>query len=94
MKSEHNIIFGHAPFHQIIRDAALRAVVLNPNLSVLDVDVQHGPANAFLIILTHVDQFIMVALRVKNGFDFNLTVGRFMISIFFDQSFHVGSVLF
>jgi hypothetical protein len=82
LKTQDDLFFRYAGRDQPIRSTFFGAIVLNPDLAVLDVDVQYAAVNSFLTVPPDVDQLIMSLDRVDDRFDVDLAIRRFVSAIF------------
>src|SRR5947209_7167301 len=86
MESEHDILPGNAGCHKFFRHGTRSAVVLHPHLPRLNIHVDDGAMYAALAVPTNVEHLVMIPLRVRNRFGFDLSVRRFVPRILLHHS--------
>jgi hypothetical protein len=82
MKAQHDILARYARGSQLLSDGTRGAIVLDPHLAALDIDVDDGAMNPANTIPTDVHQLIVVTFGVFDDFGLNLAMGRFVPRIF------------
>jgi hypothetical protein len=80
-KTENDILSRHTRLHKLDRYAGGRAIVLNPDFSVDDVDVNYHAMHATAPLPTYTNEFIVVVLIVKNQFRPDIPHGGLIVRV-------------
>jgi hypothetical protein len=59
----------------------LSRVVQDPNFVISDINMHETLMDPTLVMPSHMDNLVSVMLKIKNGFDFNVPVGGFSLSM-------------
>ncbi len=94
MKRQNNFVFRDSQLNQIIGNAVFRAVVLNPDFIVFDVEMQHLAVNPFVAVPTQNVYLVMIIRVIKNRLHFKLVITRFYLAVFAQNFFDSRSEFF
>src|SRR6185437_1422612 len=73
LEREHDVLRGDARGQQIIDDAGARPVVLDPDLPVMHVEVEHGAMHPRRAVPAAVDELVVPLRVVTDGLDADVT---------------------
>jgi hypothetical protein len=82
LKTQDDLIFRHPGRDQPIGNPILSAIVLNPDLGVLDINVHQEAVNPAVTVPSDVHQLVMALDRIEYRFDLDLAIGQLMSAIF------------
>ncbi len=85
MKRQDDIFFGYTKLNQLVCDATFCAVMLNPNLVVLDINMNQLAMNSALIVPTDRHQLIMVTLQIENKLHLDIAIGGLILAVGFEH---------
>ncbi len=74
VERQHDVVFGHAECNQVIGNPTFSAIVLNPNLVVLEIDVHETVMDSLLPQPTHNSELVVIADGIKDELPFDLAV--------------------
>jgi hypothetical protein len=83
-KAKDNVLTGNPRLYQIQGDPRRGAIMLNPNLAVNEVEVQHRAMHPTRPIPTDVHDLIVILLGINNDFHLNLSV-RWFVTVVLDE---------
>jgi len=67
MKRQDDVLLGHAGGFEFVDDWPIRSVVLDPNLSIDDVQVQNWTVDSPVAIPSHIENFVVVRNWIDDG---------------------------
>jgi len=73
---------------QLISNTNLSAIILNPNLVTLEIDMNRTSINPPILVPTCPNHLIMFPLFVKTRVSFYFPIGRFSLAIFSENFFN------
>lgn len=76
VKSEDDVLFGDASIDEFEGDAAFRAVVLDPDFVVADVEVEDAAVDALFVVPADLDELVSIAAVIKDEFGFEFWVAE------------------
>ena len=82
LKAQDDLAFRHSGRDQAIGNPVLGPIVLNPDLTILYVNVHETAVNPTLTVPSDVHKLVMAPDRVEYRLDFNVAVGRLMSAVF------------
>src|SRR5262249_11759094 len=86
VEGQHDVLARDARRQQLVGHGLVGAVVLNPDLAVLDVKVDDGAVDAPDAVPADVHHLVMVLLGVHDRLRVDLAVGRLIARILLDQA--------
>jgi len=75
LECQHDMVFGNASGLEVVRDASLCAVMLNPHLAIDDVDMDQRCMNAFVLVPSHGHEEIVVLRAIEHRIEVDFTIG-------------------
>src|SRR5262249_8703552 len=94
MKPQDDVLARNPGGHQLFGDRARRAVVLDPDLAAVDVDMHDGPVHAAHAVPADVHDFVVVPFGVHDGLRLDLPVPGFVPGIVLDEAAHDLTIAF
>jgi hypothetical protein len=85
MKPQDDILARDAGRHQLLRDRARRAVILDPHLTITDVDMHNHAVDAADAVPADVEDLVVVPITVHDGLRLDLAVRGLVPSILLDE---------
>jgi hypothetical protein len=82
LKTQDNLTFRHPGSDEPIGNPFLSAIVLNPDLAVLDINMHDAAVNPALTMPPDVHQLVMALDWVEYRLDVDLAIGRLMSAEF------------
>src|SRR5712691_7456036 len=92
MKGQHDRVLGHAQLHQLVGQSSLCTVLLNPDLVIADIHMQHTLIDTMQLLPAHQEQLIMLALRVVERLHFHTRTRRIALGMALQQLLHIGPI--
>jgi hypothetical protein len=93
MERQHDIGFGNAMRDKIIGNPTLSGIVLNPNLTILDIDMDKAAIYPLLLLPANGDKLIMVADRVKEELSFDIAIRWLQLTILLQDLLNITAVV-
>lgn len=72
MKCQHNVTSWNTPCDQTIRDAFFGSIVLNPDLTIANVNMDERSRNTFDFVPADTQYLIMIMFLIHNHFHFDV----------------------
>src|SRR5687768_16647048 len=86
LEGEDDVLLGDAGGGELFGDGAVGAVVLHPDLSVVDVHVDDGAVDAAAAVPADVQDLVVVVVAVDDGLGVDLAIGGAVAGIFADEA--------
>src|SRR2546425_7011016 len=93
LKAEDDGLLGNASGHERLSSAIRSPVMLDPDLAVDDVDMQHTAVHPPATVPAHVYDYVVIARGINNGLCVNAPVGRTVCRQLSDERAHCRPVL-
>jgi hypothetical protein len=93
VERQHDVLFWHAERDQVIGNPTFCAIVLNPDLVILDIDVHEAAMYSVLLIPTHNGELVMVTDRVKDELQLDITVRWLELTVLFQHLLDMTAVV-
>jgi hypothetical protein len=93
VECQHDIFFGDAERHEIIGNAFFRAIVLNPDLVVLDIDMDKTSIHSLPLTPPYRREQIMIPDGIKKELSFEVPICRLHLAISLQDLLHLPTVV-
>src|SRR3989304_3451154 len=90
--TDDNVIAWNTGGCQVFGHAVACAIIMNPNLTITDVNVNDRSMNSPGALPSNVEHLVMVTLLVKDRFDFNVANGGLKLCVVLDHPLDGGAV--
>src|SRR5215471_12993090 len=84
-KGQHDAVMGDPCLHQLFRDTIFCAVVLDPDLLLANIDMQHAAVNTIRAMPASVHEFVVIVDRVKDHLYLYVTMCWFILGVLLDE---------
>ena len=81
MEAHNNVSFGNTHFDQLGGNIIFGTVVLEPDFTVFDVQVQNTAVNAPIVLPVDLHKLVVVSYGIGNHLGFNSFVSRAKLSV-------------
>ena len=92
MPGQNDVLLRNARCHQLVGNGAVRPVVLNPDLAVANVKVQHAAVDAIDAIPARVHQLVMILRLVDDDLDLYLAARRPKLRVLMKDLLEDGAI--
>ena len=92
VEGQYNIILGHTELYQLTGEPSLRAVLLNPDLPVADVNVQQTLIHTMQSLPAQEENLIMIPRRIVERLHFHAGAGWIALRIALQQLLYMASL--
>jgi hypothetical protein len=93
VERQHDIFFGNAQRDEIIGNSFFSAIVLNPDLAVLDIDMDETPIDSLPLAPSYRREKIMITDRIKEELSFEVPIRRFNLAIPLQDLLHMPTIV-
>jgi hypothetical protein len=88
MKCQHDVLARNAGLYKLLGHWARCAVVLDPNLAVVDIDVNDGTVYPADAVPADVHDFVVVTVAVHDGLRLDLAMRRLVTGLLLNETGH------
>jgi hypothetical protein len=92
MKGQHNRILGHPHLYQLAGHSGLCSILLNPELILTNIHVQHTRIDSMQILPADQEHLLMIALHVEECLHFHVRTHWIALRMACQQLLHIGPI--
>jgi hypothetical protein len=86
LKAQHDVPSGDASRHQLLSEASVGTVILDPHLIIPNVDVNDRPMDTAVAVPPNLNNLIVIAFAIYDGFCPDFSISRLVAGIFLDKT--------
>jgi hypothetical protein len=93
VKRQHDVFLRRPQRNQLIGDSFFGAIVLNPDLAVLDIDMDETAIHSLPLTPPYRREQIMIPDRIKEELSFEVPIRRFNLAIPLQYLLYIPTVI-